>query len=171
MHAYIQTKLDRYTISHLVAENALDAWEKTVCPPMSMRPCPCPKEHYNNSSKVLYTVADFDGNSYDKEHLTFIKPNSRVCGGTDFLLSEHELAQERLYRLWKAGWVRDENVLRWAQSLKRLSLEGDCDYLVWLLQRFPELCEKEKDATSDGSVWRVEDVRTTKGWFPRAYAA
>ena len=171
VHAYIQTTVDRYTISQLVAEKALDAWEKTVCPPMSWRPCPHSKDHYNNSSTVLYTFTDFDGISYGKEHLTFLKQNIRVCGGTDFLLSEHELAQERLYRLWRAGWVRGENVLVWAQSLKRLSLEGDCDYLVWLLQRFPRLCENEEYTTSDGSVRGVEDARTTEGWFPPAFAA
>ena len=66
-------------------------------------------------------------------------PRAGVCGGTDFLLSKHELAQERLYRLWRAGWVRDESVVLWAQSLERLQREGDCDYLVWLLQRFPPL--------------------------------
>ena len=78
--------------------------------------------------------------SQGKEHLAFLKQNIRVCGGTDFLLSGHELAQERLHRLWRAGWVRGENVLLWTQSQKRPSLEGDCDYLVWLLQRFPRLC-------------------------------
>ena len=62
-----------------------------------------------------------------------------VCGGTDFLLSKHELAQERLYRLWRAGWVCDEHVLSWAQSLERLQAEGQCDYIVWLLQHFPPL--------------------------------
>ena len=63
--------------------------------------------------------------------------SASVCGATHFLLSAHERAQERLYRLWRAGWVRDENVLLWAQSLERLSREGDCAYMMWLLQRFP----------------------------------
>ena len=81
--------------------------------------------------------------------------NSGVCGETGLLLSEHELAQERLYRLWRAGWVRGEDVLLWAQSLERLSLEGDCDYLVWLLQRFPRLCENEEHGTSEGSVRKL----------------
>ena len=74
-------------------------------------------------------------------------PRPGVCGGTDFLLSKHELAQERLYRLWRAGWVRGENVLLWAQSMERLQREGDCDYLVWLLQRFPTVWESS-DATA-----------------------
>ena len=74
-------------------------------------------------------------------------PRPGVCGGTDFLLSKHELAQEKLYRLWRAGWVRGDNVLLWAQSMERLQREkGDCDYLVWLLQRFPPVWESE-DAT------------------------
>ena len=59
------------------------------------------------------------------------------------MLSEHELAQERLHRLWRAGWVRDQNVVLWAQSLERLQLEGDCEYLTWLLQRFPPLWESD----------------------------
>ena len=74
-------------------------------------------------------------------------PRPSVCTNTDFLLSKHELAQERLYRMWRAGWVREENVLAWAQSMERLQREeGDCDYLVWLLQRFPPVWESE-DAT------------------------
>ena len=70
---------------------------------------------------------------------------------TDHLLSEHELAQERLYRLWRAGWVRDEHVLPWAQSLERLQAEGQCDYIVWLLQHFPPLSESD-NAESEGPV-------------------
>ena len=78
-------------------------------------------------------------------------PRAGVCTNTDFLLSKHELAQERLYRLWRAGWVRGENVALWAQSMERLQREGDCDYLVWLLQQFPPVWESE-DAESEGSV-------------------
>ena len=66
-----------------------------------------------------------------------------VCTKTDLLLSHHELAQERLYRLWRAGWVRGDNVLAWAQSLERLQREGACDYLVWLLQHFPPLWKSD----------------------------
>ena len=78
-------------------------------------------------------------------------PRPGVCGGTDFLLSRHELAQERLYRLWRSGWVRDEYVLRWAQSLERLQREGDCDYIMWLLQRFPPVYPAEEEAETEGS--------------------
>ena len=84
-------------------------------------------------------------------------PREGVCGATDFLLSKHELAQERLYRLWRAGWVREEHVLAWAQSMERLQREGDCDYLVWLLQRFPPLWESE-DAESEGSLRGAGDA-------------
>ena len=175
--------------------------------------CPQPKEHDNDSSAVLYFLADFDGISYGKEYLTFLKGDTIVnllkpggihaegggidaegwtdgqvdetsgagsisespiigaCKGTDFLLSEHELAQERLYRLWRAGWVQGENVLLWAQSIERLSLEGDCDYLIWLLQRFPRLWENEEHTTSEGSVREVGGARTTERWFPPGYAA
>ena len=180
---------------------------------VALRHCPQPKEHDNDSSAVLYALADFDGISYGKEYLTFLKGDTIVnllkpggihaegggidaegwtdgqvdetsgaesisespiigaCKGTDFLLSEHELAQERLYRLWRAGWVQGENVLLWAQSLERLSLEGDCDYLIWLLQRFPRLWENEEHTTSEGSVRGVGGARTTERWFPLGYAA
>ena len=73
-------------------------------------------------------------------------PRPGVCGGTDFLLSRHERAQERLYRLWRAGWVTGGYVQLWAQSLERLEREGDTDYLMWLLRTFPPLVES--DATS-----------------------
>jgi len=74
-------------------------------------------------------------------------PHPGVCTNTDFLLSKHELAQERLYRLWRAGWVTEGYVQLWAQSLERLQEEGDCDYLMWLLNTFPALVES--DAESD----------------------
>ena len=70
---------------------------------------------------------------------------------TDLLLSEHELAQERLYRLWRAGWVRDEHVLPWAQSLERLQAEGQCDYIMWLFRGFPSLYPAEEEAETEGS--------------------
>ena len=73
------------------------------------------------------------------------------------MLSEHDRAQERLYRMWAAGWIRDQNIVRWAQSLERLQREGDCDYLVWLLQRFPQLYKS--DAASEGPVRRTGDAR------------
>ena len=192
-------KLDRYNINQLLAEKALDEWEKTMRPPMSRR-------LGNDSSTVLYALADFDEISYDKEYLAFPKgdasvklfkpggidakgwtdgkvneasgagslsedPNSGLCEGTDFLLSEHELAQERLYRLWRAGWLRGKDVLLWAQSLERLALEGECDYLIWLLQRFPGLWKNGEHGTSDESVRRVVNARTTEAWFPPTYAA
>ena len=77
-------------------------------------------------------------------------PRAGVCTNTDFLLSKHELAQERLYRLWRAGWVTEEDVQLWAQSLKRLQGEGKCDYLMWLLATFPALVES--DAASERAI-------------------
>ena len=194
---YIQTKSDRYKISQLVAERALDAWEKTVRPPMVGHPRPHPKEHEDDFSKVSYAIADFDRIYCGKKYLTcfkrktivkLLKPSginaegwsdgevnetsdagsmseskkSTVREGTDVLLSEHELAQERLYRLWRAGWVRGDNVLLWTQSLERLSLEGSCDYLIWLLQWFPRLCKNEERATSEGSVRGAGDTSASK---------
>ena len=38
----------------------------------------------------------------------------------------------------------------WAQSLERLQEEGDCDYLMWLLQTFPALVES--DAASERAI-------------------
>jgi hypothetical protein len=70
-------------------------------------------------------------------------PRAGVCGGTDFLMSSHELAQERLYRLWRAGWVTKDDVQLWTQSLERLQGEGNCDYLMWLLRTFPPLVESD----------------------------
>jgi hypothetical protein len=46
--------------------------------------------------------------------------------------------------MWRAGWVRDETVLLWAQSLERLQREGDCAYMMWLLQRFPPVYSAEE---------------------------
>jgi hypothetical protein len=64
-------------------------------------------------------------------------------------MSSHELAQERLYRLWRAGWAKDD-VQLWTQSLERLHGEGNCDYLMWLLRTFPPLVES--DAASERVV-------------------
>ena len=77
-------------------------------------------------------------------------PRAGVCGATDFLLSAHERAQERLYRMWRSGWVREENVLAWAKSLERPQREGDCDYIMWLLQRFPLIYPAEEEAETEG---------------------
>ena len=44
------------------------------------------------------------------------------------LMSQHELDQEYLYRLWKAGRINDEYVQMWAKALSELQTEGDCDY-------------------------------------------
>ena len=77
-------------------------------------------------------------------------PRPGICTNTDFLLSKHELAQERLYRLWRSGWVRDENVLLWAQSLERLQREGDCEYIIWLLKRWPPVYSAGDEAETEG---------------------
>ena len=69
-------------------------------------------------------------------------PRTGVGRGANFL-SGHEIAQERLYRLWRAGWVTEGYVQLWAQSLERLQGEGDCDYLMWLFQTFPALVESD----------------------------
>ena len=75
-------------------------------------------------------------------------PCASVGGSSNCPISEHELAQERLYRLWRAGWVTGVYVQLWAQSLERLQEEGDCDYLMWLLRTFPALVESDAASSS-----------------------
>ena len=59
----------------------------------------------------------------------------------DVALTEHERAQEKLYRIWRAGRLTTAlHVEMWAESLKRLELEGGCRYFAWIMQRNPELC-------------------------------
>ena len=58
---------------------------------------------------------------------------------TAWVLSEHELDQEYLYRLWKAGRITQEHVQTWAKALSELQAEAECDYFVWLMQRNPPL--------------------------------
>ena len=55
------------------------------------------------------------------------------------LLSQHELDQEYLYRLWKAGRINAEYVQMWAKALTELQDESPCDYFVWLMQQNPLL--------------------------------
>ena len=55
------------------------------------------------------------------------------------LLSAHELDQEYLYRLWKAGRINEEYVQMWAETLTELQDEWPCDYFVWLMKNQPML--------------------------------
>ena len=55
------------------------------------------------------------------------------------LLTPHELDQEYLYRLWKAGRINEEYVEMWAKALAELQDEANCDYFVWLMQTQPML--------------------------------
>ena len=63
-----------------------------------------------------------------------------ICGEGDTedrtarLLSQHELDQEYLYRLCKAGRITHAFVQIWAKALSELQTEADCDYFVWLMQ-------------------------------------
>ena len=59
--------------------------------------------------------------------------------GTTQLLTSHELDQEYLYRLGKAGRINEEYVQMWAKALTELQEEADCDYFVWLMQIQPML--------------------------------
>ena len=54
-------------------------------------------------------------------------------------LSQHELDQEYLYRLWKAGKITENYVQMWAKALAELQDEANCDYFVWLMQTQPML--------------------------------
>ena len=68
-----------------------------------------------------------------------------ICGegdredSTAWVLSEHELDQEYLYRLWKAGRITHAHVHVWAKALSELEAEARCDYFVWLMQQNPSL--------------------------------
>ena len=55
------------------------------------------------------------------------------------LLSQHELDQEYLYRLWKAGRIGVDYVQMWAKALAELQTESPCDYFSWLLKNQPTL--------------------------------
>ena len=71
--------------------------------------------------------------------------SSQICGEGDTedrtarSLSQHELDQEYLYRLWKAGRINDEYVQMWAKALTELQAEANCDYFVWLMKQQPML--------------------------------
>ena len=54
-------------------------------------------------------------------------------------LTEHELDQELLYRLYRDGRVWGPYVTIWSAKVSELQREAPCDYLHWLLQRFPPL--------------------------------
>ena len=71
--------------------------------------------------------------------------SSQICGEGDTedrtarLLSQHELDQEYLYRLWKAGRINEDYVQIWTKALTELQEESPCDYFVWLMQKQPML--------------------------------
>ena len=70
---------------------------------------------------------------------------SSICGEGDRedptarFLSQHELDQEYLYRLWRAGRITHVYVQTWAKALSELQAEGDCDYFAWLMKWQPAL--------------------------------
>ena len=59
--------------------------------------------------------------------------------GTAWLLNQHELDQEYLYRLWKAGRINEDYVQVWAKALTELQSESPCDYFTWLMKHQPML--------------------------------
>jgi len=54
-------------------------------------------------------------------------------------MSQHELRQEYLYRLWKDQRINGEYVKMWAKALCELQTEADCDYFAWLMKWQPAL--------------------------------
>ena len=54
-------------------------------------------------------------------------------------LSQHELDQEYLYRLWKAGKITEKYVQIWAMALSELEKESPCEYFLFLLKLNPQL--------------------------------
>ena len=73
--------------------------------------------------------------------------SSEVCGTGDISvgnlsadLSEHELAQEKLYLIWRGNYLTTVELVEiWANSLLRLHSEGYCTYFDWLVQNHPRL--------------------------------
>ena len=55
------------------------------------------------------------------------------------LMTPHELDQEYLYRLWKAGRINEKYIQMWAKALTELQDEAPCDYFVWLMKNQPML--------------------------------
>ena len=55
------------------------------------------------------------------------------------LMTPHELDQEYLYRLWKAGRINEEYVQMWTETITELQDELPCDYFVWLMKHQPML--------------------------------
>ena len=58
---------------------------------------------------------------------------------TEQLMSQHELSQEYLYRLWKDERIHHEFVEMWTKALCELQAEADCDYFAWLMKNQPML--------------------------------
>ena len=56
-------------------------------------------------------------------------------------LTEHELAQEKLYLIWRSGVVQGAYIEAWGNSLERLGAEGECSYLCWLFKTHPPLSD------------------------------
>ena len=69
--------------------------------------------------------------------------SSTLCGERDTEdgaeLSQHELDQEYLYRLWKTGKITEKYVQIWAMALSELEKESPCEYFLWLLKLNPQL--------------------------------
>ena len=68
-----------------------------------------------------------------------IRHNGNTEDRTSRLMSQHELDQEYLYRLWKSGKINDQYVHMWAKALSELEAEARCDYFVWLMKNQPML--------------------------------
>ena len=68
-----------------------------------------------------------------------------ICGEGDredptaWVSSEHDLDQEYLYRLWKAGRITHAFVHLWGKALSELQAKADCDYFAWLMLNQPVL--------------------------------
>ena len=61
-------------------------------------------------------------------------------GNSSAGLSEHELAQEKLYLIWRGNYLTTVELVEiWANSLLRLHSEGYCTYFDWLVQPHPRL--------------------------------
>ena len=79
------------------------------------------------------------------------------------LMTQHELEQECLYRLWKASRINEKYVQMWAEALTELQTQADCDYCAWLMKNQPMLMPWVR---SNGSSDNVLTKKAT-AWVTR----
>ena len=94
---------------------------------------------FENSTKLEAVLRVPAARSHMQSQGNTIRHNGNTEDRTARLLSQHELDQEYLYRLWKAGRINDQYVESWANALCELQAEAKCDYFAWLMKNQPML--------------------------------